>query len=381
MDIENDSTLTGYLPDKRRLEGVPIVDLDVHVHESPGLLAPYCEQPWRAGLEWLANNVTARYLDIPNFGGTLLQTWPPLPQASPVRRMVARTPKEMRRDLSEIGIDVGVLFPDYLLYHAMIEDVDYATALARAYNRWLVEEWLSDDRGLVGAVVAPHQDPIVGADEVRKYAGTQRVRCVYLPTSCVDPLYGHRRYDPLYDAAQECGFPVVLHSVTALHPVFPFNVHGFTTLLGKHAVTHVFSLVANLVSMLETGVPARFPKLKIAFTEGGIGWVPWIMMRLDKEYMERRREVPLLKKLPSEYIRQMYFATQPIEESTHMAATAKLIEVIGDERIVFASDWPHHDFDHPDKVLGIPLSDESHRKIMGLNALALLNLPSDGHLG
>ena len=104
-----------------------------------------------------------------------------------------------------------------------------------------------------------------------------------------------------------------------------------------------------------------------------MSWVPWIMMRMDKEYAERRREVPLLHDRPSKYIRRMFFATQPVEEPEHLADMATLLTLFGGEdSVCFASDWPHHDFDHPSKVLQIPLSDQVQRKIMSENALRLL---------
>ena len=62
----------------------------------------------------------------------------------------------MRRDLADLGIDIGLLMPDRLLMHAAIRQTDYAVEVGRAYNRWLVEEWLADDTGLHGAVLAPH---------------------------------------------------------------------------------------------------------------------------------------------------------------------------------------------------------------------------------
>jgi hypothetical protein len=291
------------------------------------------------------------------------------------RRTTVSSPEQMREDLDLLGVDIGVLFPDNFLMHAMIKPPAYAIALAEAYNRWLIEVWLAEDRGLKGAVLAPHQDPVVAAAEIRKHADHPHIACVYLPTCCVDPLYGNRRYDPVYEAAEECGLPVVLHSVTAIHPVFPFNVNGFDTVFAAHIVSHGLAMIANAISMFETGVMVRFPELKIAFTEGGVAWVPWLAMRLDKEYSERRRDVPHLTDRPSSYLREMFFSTQPIEEPERMRDMATLMELFdGENCVVFASDWPHHDFDHPDKVLQIPLSDEARRKVMGLNAARLLKL-------
>jgi predicted TIM-barrel fold metal-dependent hydrolase len=223
---------------------------------------------------------------------------------------------------------------------------------------------------------------VFSPEEIRRYADHPRVGAVFLPSAAVDPLYGNRRYDPLYDAAQECGLPVVLHAVTAISPIYPFNLHGFETLFATHILSHGVAMFVNLVSMIETGVPVRFPKLKVAFTEGGIAWVPWIAMRLDKEYMERRRDVPFLSERPSHYVERMFFATQPVEEPERLRDMAQLMELFdGENCVVFASDWPHHDFDHPDKVLQIPLSDEAKRKVMGGNAARLLGLEIPARYG
>src|SRR4029077_21017618 len=132
------------------------------------------------------------------------------------------------------------------------------------------DEWLGEDNGLEGGILAPHHDPIAAAAEIRRYAEHPDRSAVYLPPSCVEPLYGDRRYDPMYDAAQETGLPVVLHSALNIHPAFPFNLHGYETSFAAHALAHPFSMMANLASIMETGVPVRFPTLKFAFTEGGI---------------------------------------------------------------------------------------------------------------
>src|SRR5260221_857890 len=87
------------------------------------------------------------------------------------------------------------------------------------------------------------------------------------------------------------------------------------------------------------------------------------------------RKGPTLKVRPSKSVGRMFFSTQPIEEPEHLADMATLLTLFGGEdSVCFASDWPHHDFDHPSKVLQIPVSDEVRRKIMGQNAMRLLRL-------
>jgi predicted TIM-barrel fold metal-dependent hydrolase len=359
-------------PLSAQLQETFVVDVDVHIHESPERLAPYCERPWRDALEHIAT-LPARYLDIPGFAPTM-NPYPVFPGAE--RKHLVVSARELRADLDALGVNVGVLFPDALLLHAVLRPAEYAVAVARAYNRWLVEEWLdSGEPGLVGAVVAPHHDPLAAAAEIRRHAAHPRVRAVYLPCTAVEPLYGSRWYDPVYEAAQECDLAVLLHAVGTTHPAFPFNLHAFDTVFGHHTLVHGLAMIANLVHMIEGGIPVRFPDLRIAFTEAGVAWVPWIAMRMDKEFIERRQDVPFLTEPPSHYVKRMWFATQPIEEPERMGDMATLLSLFGGEdNVVFASDWPHHDFDHPRKVLQIPVSDEAKAKIMGANALRLLGM-------
>jgi len=358
--------------ERLRLADVLVVDADVHAHETPAALAPYCDMPWRRSLEQLATT-PARYLDIPGFAPAL-KLDPPFPGGFNLRTVTSAA--QMVRELQELSIDVGILFPDNLLCMAILPNEAYAAALARAYNRWLVDEWLHEP-ALFGALIAANQDPADAAREIERYAANPKVVAVYLPTSAVYPLWGHRKYDPIFAAAEAAGLPVMLHSVSAVAPVFPFNLEQFDTALARHTISHCFAMMANMIDMVTTGVPVRFPKLKIAFTEAGVSWVPFMMWRLDKEYNESRREVPFLEDRPSTYIRRMFFATQPVEEPANGKELVAMLQIFdGEDQVLFASDWPHHDFDHPRQVFDLPLSPGAKRKIMGENALRLFNIPT-----
>jgi len=290
----------------------------------------------------------------------------------------------MREELSALAIDIGVLFPDHLLKLPVLTQTDYAAALARAYNRWLVAEWVDEDVGLLGAIVACPQAPDTTVLEINTYAGLAGVVGVYLPCAGIDPLWGHRRYDAIYDAAESAGLPVLLHSATVTHPVFPFNNHGFDTELARHALSHPFSIMANLTSMVTTGVPVRFPGLRVGVFEAGISWVPFLMNRLDKEYIVgQRREVPFLVELPSHYLRTFHYATQPIEEPRRPGDFAALVELYdGEDTTMFASDWPHSDFDSPTKLAQMPMSSALRANILGANAMRFFDIRSlPGALG
>lgn len=355
--------------------GMRIVDVDVHVSDPPEALVPYCDMPWRKSLELVAKGRQA-YVDIPGYAPGGLKNSPPIPGGH--ERRSVYTKAEMREELDLLGIDDGILLPDNLLQFASLAHIDYAIAVARAYNRWLAAEWMEEGNGLHGAIMAIPQDPEESVREIHRYVGSPGMRAVFLPTAGVNPLWGHRKYFPILRAAEEAGLPVILHSVNHVGPSFPHQQDQFENSFGKWVLNHSFCMQANLASLMHTGVPARFPDLKIVFTEAGVAWVPLMMWRMDRCYNEIRREVPFLEMLPSEYMRrQMWFGTQPFEEPTVPEHYGEMVRhYFGEENTVFCSDWPHHDFDHPSAILGLPMSGDARRNIMGENAVKLFKLPA-----
>src|SRR5579859_431428 len=355
------------------LDEVFVVDADVHAHESPNELAPYVEQRWRKAVENAAR-VTRRYLDVPGYSPGVGPGLPGsnLPSGRGAREEIVWTAEQMRRELDSFSIDAAVIFPDFFLKIAALPDPDYAAALASAYHRWIAERWVHEENDLYGVIVAVPHDPAAAVREIERYAGHPRFVAIYLPTCQAYPLWGHSRFFPIYAAAEAAGLPVALHSVSGSSWGFPFNVEQFNGAISGHTASHVFAMMANMMSFMEHGVPVRFPKLRILFAEAGLTWVPFLRMRLDKEFTENRRAWPFYDDMPSNWIDTMYFATQPIEEPTRRQDLVDLIRVYrGENRTVFASDWPHHDFDHPRAAFELPVSDQVKRKIMGLNALQL----------
>jgi len=104
------------------------------------------------------------------------------------------------------------------------------------------------------------------------------------------------------------------------------------------------------------------------------------MQRLDSEYMMRSSEAPLLRRRPSEYIADMYFTSQPLERSNLKLTEAAFEAIRADSQLLFASDWPHWDFDLPSSITSLPfLGEHAKRNILGLNAARLFNLPVPAH--
>ena len=138
----------------------------------------------------------------------------------------------------------------------------------------------------------------------------------------------------------------------------------------------------HLTNWVINAMPERFPKLKVTWIESGIAWIPYMMQRLDSEYLMRSSEAPGLKKLPSEYIKDMFFTTQPLERTNMRLLQVALEEINAKSQLMYSSDWPHWDFDVPSVVFDLPfLDDEARRNILGLNAKRLFNLPDKQAVG
>ena len=187
----------------------------------------------------------------------------------------------------------------------------------------------------------------------------------------------HDQYMKLYAMIEEMGKPLAFHSG------FHWGDPSFLQLnrfISMHALSFVHYSLIHLTNWIINGLPERFPKLKLVWVESGLAWMPFIMQRLDHEFMMRVCEAPMLKRPPSEYIREMYFTSQPLERSNLKLLEATFDAMKAETQLLFASDWPHWDFDPPSSITTIPfLSEQAKRNILGLNAAARLQPGGEAH--
>ena len=136
------------------------------------------------------------------------------------------------------------------------------------------------------------------------------------------------------------------------------------------------SFDSQVASLVCEGVFEQFPSLKIVLIEGGFGWLPSLMWRLDKAYARLKDEVPHLKRLPSEYIREHFWiTTQPIEEPSKPRHFGQLLEQLNmNDRLMFATDYPHWDFDAPDAAIPSTIGEDLLQDILAENAKKLYGL-------
>ena len=113
------------------------------------------------------------------------------------------------------------------------------------------------------------------------------------------------------------------------------------------------------------------------WVESGLAWVPFLMQRLDDQFLMRQSEAPLLKRLPSEYMREhCFYSSQPMERGNLKALEVTMEMINAKTQLLYSSDWPHFDFDTPRTIHDLPfLSEDARRNILGRNAQRLFKLP------
>jgi predicted TIM-barrel fold metal-dependent hydrolase len=235
----------------------------------------------------------------------------------------------------------------------------------------MVDRVMDPKAGIYSMIIAPPQDPRRAADIIHRYGHEEGFAAVCLITAGAEPPLGDTFYDPIYQAAQDVELPIVYHSSGS--GIDDFLIKGFQRFIETHTLGFVFFNMASIVSMVVQGVPERFPKLKFSFQEAGIFYIPMLMYRLDAEFRKRRAEAPLLKRLPSEYMLEFFYGTQPIEEPPKIDYLKHVFEMIdGVNSLTFSTDYPHWDFDMPSVIGDLPfLSETDKAQILGGNAMRL----------
>lgn len=224
----------------------------------------------------------------------------------------------------------------------------YATAVARAWNDWLEANWMGRDGRIRVSISVALQDPAAAAQEIRRWAGHPEVVQVVMTSATSTPL-GDRFYWPIYEAACEAGWPVAVHpgaEGTGISNTFsagmPSSYLEWHTNLSQNYMAQICSLAVR-------GALVEFPELRFVGLEGGFGWLPHLMWRLDKNWKALRVTAPWLKRPPSEYIvEQVRLSTQPVEEAPRHEHFLQMLDMMqADKTLLFSSDFPHWDNDHP----------------------------------
>jgi hypothetical protein len=277
----------------------------------------------------------------------------------------------IRRAMDSMGIDVQVVFPTPMLGLGMHPEVDVEVALAHGYNRWFIERVLPGDKRIKTLLYLPFNDAEACERFVAEFGAVRGVVGFMVTSARQKPVH-HNSYMRLYRMLEERGLPLAFHAGPYWGDGFLRQLNRF---LSAHAISFPLGNMVHLANWVMNGLPERFPKLPIVWTEGGVAWMAFMTQRFDNEYLMRSSEAPALKRLPSEYMREMYYTSQPLERTDLGLLEATFHAIDAKNRLLYSSDWPHWDFDLPSTITDLPfLTEHEKRNILGLNAQRLFRL-------
>jgi predicted TIM-barrel fold metal-dependent hydrolase len=279
------------------------------------------------------------------------------------------------------GIDVSVVYgPEYDLWFDGI-DPDMQAAMVRAYNRWGAEMREASGGRVHVAGPVPLVDVTRAVSEIEYAYHQLGTRCFWArPDEFDHRTLGDRYYDPVWALLEDLDVPFATHEFMGLRGT-SFGSDRYRGYNEWHIVVHPFEAMGAIVSMICHGVYERFPRLRVAYLEAGCGWLPSWLHRIDEHLEIGGREFPDLSMTPSEYFRRNWWITTECDDP-HVA---DVIRWLGDDHILFESDFPHPDskFPHTTSVflslLPDQLTTESKAKILWENPVDFYRFP-DGYV-
>ena len=363
---------------KRNYDDFMIVDVDSHHYESEHMkdILPFMENDvfkqlaissgakGRGGL--LPTNVG--YQDM---GGRVTRY--PMRSSEKTGEGKHRDVQLGLRWMDAMGVDYACLFPTGMLNIGLHPQKEMEVELCWAYNRWLTEKVLPESDGRIySALCLPFSDPDAALRHVETFGDRKGVTGFMVTTVRHLPVYDNA-YMKVYRAMEERGLALSFHSGPN------WGDHTFKScnrFLSAHALGFTWYNILHLTNWVVNGMGERFPKLPVIWIEAGLAWVPFLMQRLDHEYMLRSSECPLLKKKPSDYMRDMYYSSQPMEIQDMDALKTTFRMINAETQLLYSSDYPHWDFDLPSTIYDLPfLSEKAKHNILGGTAARLFKLP------
>jgi predicted TIM-barrel fold metal-dependent hydrolase len=356
------NTTVTFLPEpERRARRYTVVSVDDHLVEPLGMFdgrmprrfadrAPKIIELDGGGQAWSYDGVRLPTVGLAAVVGRPVTEYSAEPTRFEHMRKGAWDPVARLADMDLDGVYASLNFPSHLAgfgggrLQTIIEDADLALAVVRAWNDWNLEGWCAGSGGRLIPCQLPYLlDPVAGAHEIRRNAA-RGFTALTFPESPDDldlPSIFSEHWDPIFDACQETDTVVCLHigSGGALPPLregAPSDV--VAVLFGMYAMN-------TAVDWIYSMVPLRFPNLKIALSEGGIGWVAGLLDRLDHTHRMHRDMYgtwPAEAIPPAEVARRSFWYCM-LEDPSSLGQRHR----IGVDHIMVETDYPHADSTWP----------------------------------
>ena len=362
-----------------------MISCDCHANEPANLWSERLDKTYRArlprieldahGVKWVISDGLRRTrLQDSIFEGEDL-----------VRNKAGAIISERLEDRRRDGVDGEIIFPNKGLFMWATSDAKFAQAQCRVWNDWAWETYATyNDRmsPMAALATADIEGTLAEIERVAKlgFRGlTMPCKPVFNSQDSRDPNYNQRVYDPMWALIEETGMPITFHIGTGRDPRAASREGGAVINYVAHALVQAIEPVTCLCA---SGVLERFPKIRFAAIESGIGWVPWALDAMDEGYIKHHMwAYPKLKMLPSEYFRA--HGAVAFQEDRAGLGLAREFDLI--DNFLWSNDYPHHEGSWPHSAEAIErqmdrLNEDERAKILGLNAAKMFNFDVDGLL-
>ena len=367
---------------QRNFDDVLIVDVDAHHYEGENMdeFIPYMENDVLRQLTMSTRAkggsrgaVMVQGIGYQDMGGRVTRY--PLRSSEKTEKGSLRDIQLGYRWMDAMSVDYSCLFPTGMLSIGLHPQKEMEVELCWAYNRWLTEKVMPEGGGRFFSMLClPFSDPEAALRHVETFGDRKNVGGFMVTTVRNNLAVYDNAYMKLYRAMEERGLVLSFHSGPNWggEPIY----RSCNRFLSAHALGFTWYNVLHCTNWVINGMGERFPKLPVIWIESGLAWVPFLMQRLDHEYMLRPSEAPLLKKKPSDYMRDMFYSSQPMEIQDHDALECTFRMMNAETQLLYSSDYPHWDFDLPATIWDLPfLSEKAKHNILGGTAARLFKLP------
>ncbi len=283
-------------------------------------------------------------------------------------------------DMDRDGIDATVMYGP--IVPLLIRDPGLRRVCYRAYNDWLAEFCATASDRLIGAGLIPIDDPADAAEEVRHLRRAGLRTGMFLAARVETPLWDEA-WEPLWAAAAEARLPIGFHLGGGLRTVaFSGPKANDPGNMGVRVSCSTLQMDEPFAAVVFSGALERHPTLRIVLAETGIGWLPYVLERMDDTYDKfvdateywRAHGGLRLKRPPTAYFRQQVWATFQTDH-----AGLRLLDTLGADRVMWASDYPHADSTWPESRKAIEdnfkdVPPPAQRRILCDNARELYGL-------
>ncbi len=312
-----------------------IIDGDGHLIEDEAGIVDHLESPYREIVKRAGNP----FPPLDHVHSAKAVEIPPQRDGRPVVG-----PEGWLDFLAGAGIEWTVLYPTRMLAYGKVVSLDYAAALCRAYNNWLSDTYLKFDTRFKGMALIPMQDPGEAAKELRRVVTELGMMGAMLPSNGLAQPLGSKVYWPVYEEANRLGCCLAVHG--GAHD--RFGMDHMNLYVPVHALGHPWGLAINCADIVYNGIFDRFPRVRIAFLEGGVAWLLFLLERLHASHETHFQYIPPSEfgvregDDPAQYIKALikadrFYVGIETEELTMPFA----VKIVGNRPFFYSSDFPH----------------------------------------